>query len=70
MEKEFVHTINFLCGLQKPGNEGLFSNNTRRVNESYEDAPEDDDDSENEDKSKSDCGDLNQINDAQPTKSM
>jgi hypothetical protein len=66
-EKEFVHTINFLCGLQKPGNEGHFSNNTRRVDESYEDAPEDDDDSENEDESKSDCGDLDQINDAKPT---
>jgi hypothetical protein len=65
--KEFVHTINFLCGLQKPRNEGPFSNNTGRVNESYKDPPEDDDDLDNEDKSESDFGDLDQISDEQPT---
>jgi hypothetical protein len=69
-EEEFVHTINFLCGLQEPKNKEHLSNTTEGVDESYEDLPEADDNSENEDEPGSDFGDLDQIGDAQPTNPM
>ncbi len=70
LEEEFVHTINFLCGLQEPKNEEHLSNTTGGVNESYEDHPETDIDSENEDEPESDFGELEQLSDVQPTNLM
>jgi hypothetical protein len=69
-EEEFVHTINFLCGIQEPKPKEQLSHTTGGFDKIYEDPPEADDDSENEDESENDFGYLNQFNNEQPTYNM
>jgi hypothetical protein len=66
-EEEFVHTLNFFCGLQEPINEQHLGNTNRAINNNYEDLTEADEDTEDEDELESDFGDLEQIGDEQPT---
>jgi hypothetical protein len=68
-EEEFVHTLNFLCDLQKPGNEKHVGNTTRAFNDNYEDLPKVNEDAEDGDELESDFEDLGHIGNYQPTNS-
>jgi hypothetical protein len=69
-EEEFVHTINFLCRLQEPKTREHLSNTTGGVDKIYENPPETNDDSENEDEPESNFGYLDHLSDEQPTYPM
>jgi hypothetical protein len=68
-EEEFVHTLNFLCDLQKPGNGKHVGNTTRAFNDNYEDLTEVNENAEDGDKLESNFEDLGHIGNDQPTNS-